>query len=251
MRYDVVKTDLKDILDLRSLFLQENNFQIRYNICHERGWTDSYKFIHQNEKIGYGSVKGYDDPGDRDAVFEFYLIPTYRNKAAAVFLELLKFSKAIFIESQSNDLLLTSMLFQHAHNINSNAILFEDDFTSDLRLEAAVFRKRIDDDIIFEHKSEREGDYVVEVNNQVIATGGFLFHYNKPFADLYMEVEKSVRQKGVGSFLIQELKRQCYLSGRIPAARCNVDNVASRATLTKAGLKVVGFMLSGQVSNRN
>lgn len=64
-----------------------------------------------------------------------------------------------------------------------------------------------------------------------------------------MEVEKDYRKKGLGSFLIQELKRQCYLTGRVPAARCNIDNVASRATLTKAGLKITGFMLLGQVKS--
>jgi hypothetical protein len=36
MTLDVIKTDLKEILYLRNLFLQENNFQIRYNGRHER-----------------------------------------------------------------------------------------------------------------------------------------------------------------------------------------------------------------------
>ena len=106
---------------------------------------------------------------------------------------------------------------------------------------------RNDDDIIFEHFSEPEGDYVAALNNEVIATGGFLLHYNKPFADLYMEVHKDHRRKGVGSFLIQELKRACYRAGRVPAARCNIDNIASKATLIKAGLGVAGFMLLGKV----
>jgi GNAT superfamily N-acetyltransferase len=126
-------------------------------------------------------------------------------------------------------------------------ILFENSFTSNIKIDTTIFRNRNDNDIVFEHTSEPVGDYVLEVNKQVIATGGFLLHYNKPFADLYMEVEKNHRQKGFGSLLIQELKRQCYLAGRVPAARCNIDNVASRATLTKAGLKIAGFMLFGLV----
>lgn len=90
--------------------------------------------------------------------------------------------------------------------------------------------------------------FVLEINKQVVATGGFLLHYNMPFADLYMEVEESYRKKGLGSFLIQELKRQCYLAGRVPAARTGLDNIASQATLTKAGLKIAGFMLLGHVT---
>jgi hypothetical protein len=47
--------------------------------------------------------------------------------------------------------------------------------------------------------------------------------------------------------LIQELKKQCYLTGRVPAARTGIENVPSKATLIKAGLKIAGFMLLGQV----
>jgi GNAT superfamily N-acetyltransferase len=250
MTLNVIKSDLKEILHLRNLFLQENNFQIRYNACHERGWTDSYLIVYNNEKIGYGSIKGNGNINDRDTVFEFYLIPPFINISSIAFLELLKSSKVNFVECQSNDLLLTSLLYQYGHNINSNVILFEDGFTSDIKIDTTIFRKRNDNDIVFEHTSEPVGDYVLEVNKEVIATGGFLLHYNKPFADLYMEVEQTHRKKGFGSFLIQELKKQCYLAGRVPAARCNVDNIASRATLTKAGLKIAGFMLLGQVKSK-
>ena len=74
MTFTVTKTSLKEILYLRSLFLQENNFQIRYNACHERGWTDSYVLNYNNEKIGYGSIKGNENVNDRDTIFEFYCL---------------------------------------------------------------------------------------------------------------------------------------------------------------------------------
>ncbi len=70
-----------------------------------------------------------------------------------------------------------------------------------------------------------------------------------PFVDLYMEVRKDQLRKGFGSFLIQEIKKQCYLAGRLPAARTGMDNIASRATLIKAGFKVAGFMLSGTIKS--
>jgi GNAT superfamily N-acetyltransferase len=249
MKLTVDKVNLKEILYLRNLFLQENNFQIRYNACHERGWSDSYLLHFNNETIGYGSVKGKENFKDRNTVFEFYLIPSFRNLSSRVFLELLCSSKAGFIECQSNDLLLTSLLYQHAQNINSDVVLFEENFLPDIKSNTALFRKRNANDTIFEHKSEPVGDFVFEINKHVVATGGFLLHYNMPFADLYMEVEESYRKKGLGSFLIQELKQQCYLSGRVPAARTGLDNIASQATLTKAGLKIAGFMLLGDVKH--
>lgn len=245
-----IKTDLAQILLLRDLFLQENNFQIRYNACHERGWTDSYVLTCNEEKIGYGSVKGNENISDRDTIFEFYIIPSFRNIASPAFTELLHSSGAAFIECQSNDLLLTSLLYQYGQNINSSVILFEDNIKGCISIDKIIFRKRDTNDIVFEHHSEPVGDYVVELNKEIAATGGFLLHYNFPFADLYMEVKEAHRQKGLGSFLIQELKRECYLAGRVPAARCNIDNIASRATLIKAGLKIAGFMLLARVKSQ-
>jgi GNAT superfamily N-acetyltransferase len=69
-----------------------------------------------------------------------------------------------------------------------------------------------------------------------------------PFADLYIEVNEVYQRKGLGSFFIQELKKECYRNGRVPAARCSIDNAASKATLLKAGLKIAGYMLLGIVA---
>ncbi len=247
MTLDITKINLEEILYLRNLLLQENNFQIRYNACHERGWTDSYIINFNEEKIGYGSVKGNEDLNDRDTVFEFYLIPSFRNLSSAAFLKLLHSSKATFIECQSNDFLLTSMLYEFAQNINANTILLEESTTTDIKIEDVLFRKRYEKEAVFEHKTEPVGNYVLEIDNEVVATGGFLLHYNMPFADLYMEVKEDRLRKGLGSFLIQELKKQCYLAGRVPAARTGMENIASRATLIKAGLKIAGFILLGEV----
>jgi GNAT superfamily N-acetyltransferase len=76
-----------------------------------------------------------------------------------------------------------------------------------------------------------------------------MLHYNLPFADLYMEVREDCRRCGIGSFLLQEVKRECYLAGRVPAARTSIGNFASRACLSKAGLRVSGFMLTGEISS--
>lgn len=59
-----------------------------------------------------------------------------------------------------------------------------------------------------------------------------------------MEVVERSRRRGYGSYLIQELKRACYESGRVPAARCNVANAASRATLQRAGMLPCARLLS-------
>jgi GNAT superfamily N-acetyltransferase len=248
MKPKAAKTSLQEILPLRSLFLQETNFQIRYNACHERGWTDSYLLAINDLKVGYGAIKGQ-EIADRDTVFEFYLIPAFRKASGQIFAALLAASKARFIECQSNDLLLSALLYEFAQNINAEVVLFEDFAGTELPIPGVAFRPRKEDDVIFEHKVEPIGEYVLELEREVAATGGFMLHYNLPFADLYMEVMENHRKKGLGSFIIQELKKECYLAGRVPAARCNIRNLASRATLIKAGLKVSGFMLKGEVKS--
>jgi len=46
---------------------------------------------------------------------------------------------------------------------------------------------------------------------------------------------------------VQELKRQAYELGSIPAARCNRDNRLSRKTLQKAGFIPYAHILNGAI----
>jgi len=144
-------------------------------------------------------------------------------------------------------LLLSGMMYEFAKNISSDVVLFKAGDNTHLASEGVTFRKKLDSDHLFDHHSEPEGDYVLEKNDEIVASGGFLLHYNKPFADLYMEVQAEHRKKGYGGFLIQEVKKMCYLAGRVPAARCGISNPASKATLLKGGMEVAGYMLTGEI----
>ena len=110
----VVKTNFKAIQSLRTLFLHEANVQIRYNACHERGWADSYLLTLDDDEVGYGSVKGRRDNADRDTVFEFFVVRSFRKHADLLFGKLLEALRAKYVECQSNDALLTSLIFAHA-----------------------------------------------------------------------------------------------------------------------------------------
>ena len=96
------KVGLEAILPLRALFLEEVNQQVRYNAVHERGWSDSYLLNTDGRAIGYGSIHGREIP-DRDTVFEFFVIPSFRKHASNVFAQLLAAARPAFIECQSND----------------------------------------------------------------------------------------------------------------------------------------------------
>ncbi len=62
-----------------------------------------------------------------------------------------------------------------------------------------------------------------------------------------MEVAEPFRRRGLGTYLVQELKRVCCDGEFVPAARCNPRNVASRRTLQKAGFVPCGHILHGSV----
>lgn len=252
MKIDVIKTEVKEVASFRSLFLQESNFQFVHNAFHQRGWSDCYLLTSTNEAVGYGATCGRGNwATERSTIFEFYIIPAYRKLASVFFPKLIDVSGVTFVECQSNDLLLAQMLFEFAENINAETILFEDNAATQYVIPGAVFRLLKEDDKPFEHKIEGTGEYVLEIDSEIVATGGFLLHYNHPYSDLYMEVDEKHRRKGYGSYILQELKKESYKSGRKPCARCNVINKVSKATLLKAGLRVCGNGLTGNVKKKS
>ena len=87
---------------------------------------------------------------------------------------------------------------------------------------------------------------MLDVDEEAAATGGILFHYNRPYGDIYMDVKEPFRRRGLGAYLVQELKRVCYELGAVPAARCNPSNIASRQALQKAGFVPFAHILLGR-----
>jgi GNAT superfamily N-acetyltransferase len=243
MEIQVHKTDLKEVQAFRILFLQENNFQFIYDKCHIYGWADTYIFILDDLPIGYGAIWGRSKREDRDAIFEFYIIKPYRKFANGFFLKFQLASGATFIECQSNDLLLSRLLFEYSQNISAEAILFEDHFQTIFVMPDVIFQKKTGE----ENMRNDQCEYILKQNDKVVATGGLMLNYNMPYADLYYEVNENCRRKGFGSLIVQELKKAAYLMGRVPAARCNINNMSSKATLLKAGFEVCGYILTGEI----
>ena len=79
----------------------------------------------------------------------------------------------------------------------------------------------------------------------------YICNYNMPYADIYYEVNEQYRRKGYGTLMVQELKKAAYLLGRLPAARCNINNYLSKATLLKAGFVICGHILTGELKPNN
>jgi GNAT superfamily N-acetyltransferase len=143
------------------------------------------------------------------------------------------------------------MLHAFAREIACERILFCDGVTTALRPPAgAVFRRAAGSDRAALARAELDEDarWVVTVEGAVAGAGGILLHYNRPYGDIYMAVAAGQRRRGIGAYLVQELKRVCREEGHVPAARCATGNIASRRTLQKAGFVPCGHILVGKVA---
>jgi GNAT superfamily N-acetyltransferase len=241
-------TDLDRIRSWRSSYRREMHCQIVHDSIHERdGWTDEYLLSVNGIGVGYGSVAVGGPWTEQPAVYEFYVGPDHRPEMFELFEALLRTSGVPRIEVQSNDPFAATMLHAFAVDVQTEAILFHDQRQTSWQPDDAVFRQPTPEESPDMPDDQRRWCGVVEIGGEIAASGGVLFHYNPPFGDVYMEVEEPFRRRGIGSFLVQGLKRLCYEGGYVPAARCRPDNIASRRTLERAGFAPCGHMLTGAV----
>lgn len=246
MQIRVDRVEYADVRNLRELYRHELNCQIIRDSFLARGLADPY-LIHVDGRIaGYGALSNKYDKG---RIVEFHTLTHVRSAALPMFHELLATSKATHVEAQTNAPLMMLMLMDCATNITAEKVLFRDALVTNLASPRGQFRQATALD--FPGQPEPGGDWGIEVDGKLVAWGGFLTHYNPPYGDLYMEVAEPARQKGFGSFLLQEVKKKCYEAGLKPAARCNANNAASRRTLEKAGMLPCGHLLFGEVRSKN
>ena len=246
---DVSPVPLEAILAMREAYRREMNCQIVHDSWHARGFTQSFVIRMADDVVGYGAVGGV-PPEPKTTVKEFFVRPEHRGAALPAFRRLVEVSGARAIEAQTNDVLLSLMLHDCAVDLTSDIILFADGSTTAHRVDAATFRRLTDADraTVFRHTGEPVGEWGLEVDHAIVATGGILFHYNPPYGDLYMEVAAPFQRRGLGSYLVQELKRVCREGGHVPAARCNKVNIASRLTLQRAGMFPCARIVRGRIA---
>jgi GNAT superfamily N-acetyltransferase len=186
---------------------------------------------------------------DQPTLLEFYVLPEHRQRSFDLFEALLAECGARHMEIQSNDVLLAVMLHTYGEAVVSEKIVFHDAFTTTLPAGDAVLRPLTSEEDTRASQEQRQGgcEWRLEVAGAAAGQGGILFHYNRPYGDLYMEVNEPFRRRGHGAYLVQELKREAYRLGAIPCARCSPDNVASRRTLQRAGFIPFAHMLTAKV----
>lgn len=238
MRIAARPVGVEEIALWRDLYRQEMNCQIVHDNMHaRRGWTEEFLLEIDDAAVGYGSILIAGPWTGTRTLFEFFVAPPWRMRVFDLFDALRDACHADGMEVQSNDALITVMLHVFAREIRSDSVIFEDRMTTALAVDGVTLVQR----------GEPDNDWALELDGEAAATGGILYHYNRPYGDIYMEVKEPFRRRGLGSYLVQELKRICYERGSVPGARCNPENVASRRTLQKAGFVPFAHILIGKL----
>ena len=243
--------ELREIEALREKYRAEMNCQIIHDSIHGRpGWTREFALHENGVLIGYGSVAVAGPWRDNPALYEFFVAPEHRARSFEAFTNLLAVCGAKIIETQSNDPHLAVMLHTFGRNVRTESILFQDGFTTSFRPEGASFRAATASDAADLRRLEldEEACWVALMNGEVAGAGGVLYHYNRPYGDIYMKIAEPFHRLGLGAFLVQELKAVCRAGGSVPAARCNVKNLPSRRTLQKAGFVPCGAIIAGDIA---
>jgi len=227
------------VLPLRTRYREESRHQIVHDSIHSRpGWTKTYLLEIDNVPVGFGTIAIAGPWTDKPTIYEFYVLPESGAHAFALFDAFLAACGARFFEVQTSDVLLTVMVHTFARIYETEKIVFRDAVTTSLPSQGAAFKARTSDSDIRKAIQNRMdgGEWTLELDKKTVASGGLLFHYNVPYVDVFMEVNEAFRRRGFGSYLVQELKREAYRFGAIPAARTSPTNTGSRFTLQKAGM---------------
>jgi GNAT superfamily N-acetyltransferase len=233
-------TELAELAPMREDYRREMNCQIIHDSIHRRpGWSREYALEIDGALAGYGSVAMAGPWTESNALYEFYVRPEYRTETFRLFDALLAECGAVTVETQSNDPLLTPMLHTFTRNVRAESILFRDDVRTSLAPPGAAFRAVAGED--------SDHLWTVTQDGEVAGTGGILWHYNPPYGDIHMEIAEPFRRRGLGSYLVQELKAVCRAGGKIPGARCGIENKPSRLTLQRAGFVPCGHIVVGDL----
>jgi GNAT superfamily N-acetyltransferase len=244
-------TELSVIQAMRDIYRHEMHCQIIHDSLHVRpGWTTSYLLTIDGAPAGYGSETHGGPWKDKPTIFEFFVLPPLRSRTFELFAVFFNACGIRAVETQSNGDILSTLLAALSESVVAEAILYEDRITTALSIPGASVRATTlaDAERLTAAQLSPEDKWLVELNGEIAGSGGILYHYNRPYGDIYMAIAEPFRRRGLGAFLVQELKRICYEQGSIPAARCGTTNFASRATLQKAGFVPCGNIVTGTIA---
>jgi GNAT superfamily N-acetyltransferase len=230
---------LEEVAPLREEYRRGARCQIVHDSILPRGLADPYLLVLDGEVAGYAGVWTEHFP---DRILEFFALPRYRARAAELVRTIADLAGARELEAQSNLYDGRSLIEGCSVAVWTEKHLFEAAAETGIERSDLTFRRRVEGD------QGPEGPWVIEKDGRIVGGGGWLTHYNPPYADVYMEVSEGAQRQGIGAYLVQELRRACTRAGYTSAARCDPSNEGSRRALERGGFRLCGELLVGRLN---
>lgn len=210
------------------------------------GNSQCYIIIYNGKKAGHFFVDS------KKTLVQFYTFTEYFIHAPEIFEYIIANNIAENATVSTKETEFLSLCLDYQKNISIDCYLFTDN--KNIKYELANFKDvsfklaKSNDIVTIKAKCDPafEGYYedLIE-NNQlfVLYSGDILlgigefriFKSNEQYGDIGMIVAEEYRKKGIGAYIITQLKEHCYMNNLKPMACCNPKNIASRKTLEKSG----------------
>ena len=215
-----------------------------------RNSATDFGIVKENEMIGYAAID------ENHQLLQFYLLPKYLPKGAAIFktfIDELKINTGI-VGTNNPDYLSIALNF--VKELKVPTYLFRNTFEVTIEekedLLKACQAKDIEKIVHFCHYStgapkdwlvgyigglvEKKEIFSLENNEEIIGTCEVRKSTTAPaFADIGMIVSPDYRQKGYGTYLLNTAKNIALKWGKIPICSCEKDNVGSLKAITNCG----------------
>lgn len=241
------------IADLREQHWTEVNAQVVHALLFRRpGWLEEWSLQAEGARCGFAALAVGGPWQGRRTLVEFFVVPEVRRHAVALFAAFQAASGASSFELQTNCDVQGILPHLPGTDVRREKIVFGDGVAPSAPDNGAALFPLTASREIQTAIAERNGggEWAVVLNGETVARGGLLFHYNRPYGDVWMEVAESHRRRGLGTWLVQRLMHECRSLGEVPAARCDGNNMASCRTLQGAGFVPVGHILTGNLRGK-
>lgn len=210
------------------------------------GNSQCYIINYNGQKVGHCFIDS------KKTLVQFHVIKEHYLNATEIFEYLLsnELVKNASVSTKETEFL--SLCLDYQKSISIDSYLFTDIKNIESHLtnfENISFRLATNDDIeiikikcdaafegYYEDLIENDQLFVLYSNDILLGIGEFrIFKSDHRYGDIGMVVAEDYRKKGIGTYIITQLKEHCYKNNLKPMACCNPKNIASRKTLEKSG----------------
>lgn len=210
------------------------------------GNSQGYAIIYEGKKAGHFFVDS------EKALVQFYILPDYFIYAPKIFEYVISSDIVESAAVSTKETEFLALCLDYQKSISTDCYLFTD--SKKIRYELDGFKDvsfrlaKVNDIEAIKTKCDPafEGYYEDLIRNDelfvlysvdiLLGIGEFrIIKSNERYGDIGMIVAEEYRKKGVGTYIITQLKEHCYRNNLKPIACCNIKNIASKNTLEKSG----------------